>query len=154
VENTKDLGLDDYEVRSYVGWYRHITLVLLAYAFLVTICVQEAHGSLEHEESQQEKKKVQASQPSSSGSAGANAHAHHNDSLQESRHLSVHGEPEHASASPPLIPLTTAEVRHLLARLIWPAPASVMFVCAWSSFRRSHQYWASYYHTKRRLKAG
>jgi hypothetical protein len=135
-ENTKDIGLDDYEVRSYVGWYRHITLVLLAYAFLVKICVQEARGSLEHEESNKEKKHAQASQPSSSGSAGSNAHTHQNDFLQESRHLSAHCEPEHASGSPPLIPLTTAEVRHLLARLIWPAPASVMLVRAWSSGSR------------------
>jgi SRSO17 transposase len=37
---SKDLGLDHYEVRSYVGWYRHLTLVLLAYAFLVGLCMQ------------------------------------------------------------------------------------------------------------------
>src|SRR5436305_3396249 len=36
-----DLGLDQYEVRSYSGWYRHITLVMLAYAFLVGICVHD-----------------------------------------------------------------------------------------------------------------
>jgi len=36
----KDLGLDHSEVRSYLGWYRHITLVLLASAFLVGITVQ------------------------------------------------------------------------------------------------------------------
>ena len=41
LEASKDLGLDHYEVRSYLGWYRHITLVLLASAFLVSICVQE-----------------------------------------------------------------------------------------------------------------
>ena len=35
--NGKDLGLDHYEVRSFVGWYRHITLVMLALAFLVSI---------------------------------------------------------------------------------------------------------------------
>jgi SRSO17 transposase len=40
LEATKALGLDHYEVRSYLGWYRHLTLVLLAYAFLVSICVQ------------------------------------------------------------------------------------------------------------------
>ncbi len=39
-ENGKDLGLDHYEVRSYVGWYRHATLVMLAQAFLTAICVQ------------------------------------------------------------------------------------------------------------------
>src|SRR2546425_6589539 len=37
IENGKDLGLDHYEVRSYVGWYRHITLVMLAQAFLTSI---------------------------------------------------------------------------------------------------------------------
>jgi SRSO17 transposase len=32
-----EAGLDEYEVRSWVAWYRHITLSLLAYAFLVAI---------------------------------------------------------------------------------------------------------------------
>jgi SRSO17 transposase len=41
LQATKGLGLDQYEVRSYLGWYRHITLVLLAYAFLVGLCVQD-----------------------------------------------------------------------------------------------------------------
>jgi SRSO17 transposase len=40
LEASKDLGLDHSEVRSYLGWYRHITLVLLASAFLVSLCVQ------------------------------------------------------------------------------------------------------------------
>jgi SRSO17 transposase len=39
-ENGKDLGLDHYEVRSYLGWYRHVTLVMLAQVFLTGICVQ------------------------------------------------------------------------------------------------------------------
>lgn len=38
-ENGKDLGLDHYEVRSYIGWYRHITLVMLALAWLTSIAV-------------------------------------------------------------------------------------------------------------------
>ncbi len=37
----KDLGLDQYEVRSFVGWYRHITLVMLAYALLVSLGLQQ-----------------------------------------------------------------------------------------------------------------
>jgi SRSO17 transposase len=109
LEASKDLGLDQYEVRSYLGWYRHITLVLLAYAFLVGITVQT--------------------------------------------HLTctVHQEP---AACSPLIPLTTSEVRHLLARLIWPAPTSAPLICQWSWWRRTHQYWAGYYHRRRRQKAG
>jgi len=35
------VGLDHYEVRSWQGWYRHITLVLLAAAFLRDLCVQD-----------------------------------------------------------------------------------------------------------------
>src|SRR5260370_16190418 len=38
-ENGKDLGLDHYEVRTYVGWYRHLTLVMLALAFLTGIAL-------------------------------------------------------------------------------------------------------------------
>ena len=40
-ENAKDLGLDQYEVRSWVGWFRHVTLVLLALAVLTVLCAQE-----------------------------------------------------------------------------------------------------------------
>jgi hypothetical protein len=108
----KDLGLDHYEVRSYLGWYRHITLVLLAYAFLVSVCAQ-AQGLLP------------APAPGSV-----------------------------ALPQPTLIALTPSEVRHLLAHLIWPAPTSAPLVCQWSRFRRTHQYWAGYYHRRRREKAG
>jgi SRSO17 transposase len=33
-QRAKAIGLDEYEVRSWPGWYRHITLCLLAHAFL------------------------------------------------------------------------------------------------------------------------
>ena len=37
-EQTKQLtGLNEYEVRSWVGWYRHITLSMLAHATLVVM---------------------------------------------------------------------------------------------------------------------
>ena len=45
-ENGKDLGLDHYEVRSWTGWYRHITLVMLALAFLTGICARLQAPSL------------------------------------------------------------------------------------------------------------
>lgn len=110
-ENAKDSGLDHYEVRNFIGWYRHITLVLLALAFLTGMCATE-HGSTS---------------------------------------------PPVPSAFPSrltILPLTVPEVRHLLAWLIWPSPSSAYQVLAWSWWRRSHQSRASYYHTKRRLKAG
>jgi SRSO17 transposase len=104
----KDLGLDQYEVRSYLGWYRHITLVLLASAFLVGITVQS--------------------------------------------HLPASA-PQQSAACPALLPLTTSEARHLLAHLFWPAPTSAPLICHWSWWRRTHQYWAGYYHRRRRAKA-
>jgi len=97
-------------VRSYLGWYRHITLVLLAHAFLVGITV-------------------------------------HN-------RLTASARSAESATSAPLIPLTTSEVRHLLAHLIWPAPTSASLICQWSIFRRTHHYWAGSYHRRRRAKAG
>jgi SRSO17 transposase len=109
---TKALGLDQYEVRSYLGWYRHITLVLLASAFLVSLC------------------------------------------RPASRPLPTPGADPTARPAPPLIALTPSEVRHLLAHLFFPPPTSVPLICQWSLFRRTHQYWAGYYHRRRRAKAG
>lgn len=37
-----EAGLDEYETRSWTGWYRHITLSLLAHAFLSIVCSREA----------------------------------------------------------------------------------------------------------------
>ena len=109
LEASKDLGLDHYEVRSYLGWYRHITLVLLASAFLVGLTI---HNRL-----------AQAAE-------------------QES------------AADAPLLPLTPSEARHLLAHLCWPAPTAAPLIWQWSLFRRTHHYWASYYHRRRRLNTG
>ena len=33
-EAKQEVGLDQYEVRRWTGWYRHITLALLVHAFL------------------------------------------------------------------------------------------------------------------------
>lgn len=32
-----EVGLDHYEVRSWAGWYRHITLAMLAHAYLTVM---------------------------------------------------------------------------------------------------------------------
>ena len=106
----KALGLDHYEGRSYLGWYRHITFVLLASAFLVGIAVQT--------------------------------------------HLTEAARPAEPRGGSPLLPLTTSEARHLLAHLFWPAPTSAPLLCHWSWWRRTHQYWAGYYHRRRREKTG
>src|SRR3712207_9165141 len=44
VEEAKgETGLDEYEVRSWTGWHRHITLSMLAHAYL-TVVRQSAIG--------------------------------------------------------------------------------------------------------------
>ncbi|MFJ3762815.1 hypothetical protein [Streptomyces sp. NPDC090080] len=37
-----ECGLDQYEVRRYTGWMRHITLAILAHAFLAVIAADAA----------------------------------------------------------------------------------------------------------------
>ncbi len=37
----QECGLDEYEVRGWTAWYRHITLSLLAHALLVTVQAEE-----------------------------------------------------------------------------------------------------------------
>jgi SRSO17 transposase len=111
-ETAKDLGLDHYEVRSWTGWYRHVTLCMLAQACLRVICAQEQ------------------------------------------KNLSPQAELEVGTFANSLLPITVAEVRHLLAQLIWPHPCNVPLLLAWSWWRRCHRSRASYYHTKRRLQEG
>ncbi|GAA2657257.1 hypothetical protein GCM10009864_24390 [Streptomyces lunalinharesii] len=42
-----ECGLDQYEVRRYVGWYRHITLAMLAHAFLAATAHQAREKGVE-----------------------------------------------------------------------------------------------------------
>jgi len=42
-----EVGLDHYEVRKWPGWYRHITLALLAHAFLAVTRAQAANPERE-----------------------------------------------------------------------------------------------------------
>lgn len=41
-----EVGLDQYEVRSWQGWYRHVTLALLAHAFLAAMRAQAGELSV------------------------------------------------------------------------------------------------------------
>lgn len=42
----QECGLDEYEVRTWAAWHRHITLALLAHAFLVVMRAQAKKGGL------------------------------------------------------------------------------------------------------------
>ena len=43
-ESKSEVGLDQYEVRSYNGWYKHITLACLAIAFLTVLSSNSLDG--------------------------------------------------------------------------------------------------------------
>jgi SRSO17 transposase len=43
-----EAGLDHYEVRRYDAWYRHVTLVMLAHAFLVVMRARHAGAAAAH----------------------------------------------------------------------------------------------------------
>ena len=43
-ESKSEVGLDQYEVRSYGGWYKHITLACLAIAFLTVLSCNSLDG--------------------------------------------------------------------------------------------------------------
>ena len=43
-EARREVGLDQYEVRRWTGWYRHITLAMLAHAVLAATRYRAASG--------------------------------------------------------------------------------------------------------------
>jgi hypothetical protein len=65
IEEAKgQVGLDEYEVRSWQGWYRHITLCLLAHAFL-TVLRTQSQEVLPLSDAHEGKRQKDSSQPHS-----------------------------------------------------------------------------------------
>lgn len=50
-----EVGLDEYEVRSFQGWYRHMTLSMLAHAFLTVLRAQSQADLSEAVQSEEKK---------------------------------------------------------------------------------------------------
>jgi SRSO17 transposase len=58
-ESKGEVGLDQYEVRTFQGWYRHITLAMLAHAFLTVLRTQsqtQMKDAGQNEESSEKKR--------------------------------------------------------------------------------------------------
>jgi SRSO17 transposase len=161
-ETSKAMGLAHYEVRCFIGWYRHITLVMLAHAFLAVICAKAQNACV-----------VDASPPDIPSTISVVDAAPtlpvpamipvrkafpSLPTLEAAPPISALSSPvSKLSASSPVLeaaPLTIPEVCHLLGHLIWPTSTNTTLVLAWSGWRRRHRGMASYYHTKRRLEAG
>jgi SRSO17 transposase len=61
-----EVGLDQYEVRSWTGWHRHITLAMLAHAYLGVI---RAAASGEKRQSRSQRRPAAAHRPRSASPA-------------------------------------------------------------------------------------
>jgi len=128
-----EVGLDGYEVRSWHGWYRHITLCLLAQAFLALLRIQsEGSETGAHEENESG---VENSTPSTEPTPGQ----------QEQSGMSLD--------LPVMVPLTLPEVRRLFYYLVGMKPLSFRYRFAWSCWRRTHQAIAQLCHYRRRRMA-
>jgi SRSO17 transposase len=145
-----EVGLDEYEVRSWQGWYRHITLCLVAMAFLAVL--RSLSQTLETADDQGEDQPKQLSEQSSSShkpSDQISSDAH----FSEQQELSHHPSDQISSDAylPMMIPLSIPEIRKLFYYLVSSKPLSTLYRVAWSLWRRTHQAWARFYHYRLRI---
>jgi len=119
-ESRGEVGLDQYEVRSWHGWHRHITLALLAHTFQT---VMRAHGYTPLVE-----------EPTEGGKGGHDGRAVCVRSHRPGDPVAFDG----ARSAPPAL------------AMLRPPPPDDLFVWAWSRWRRHHQAVAKRCHDKRR----
>lgn len=125
-----EVGLDQYQVRLYGAWYRHMTLAMLAQAWLAVTAAKS------HEK--------QHPPPPQKRTTTAIGYYRGPDSLP------IDLPPEIDRNA--MIPLTLNEIHHLHA-IFHPADHLREFALRWSNWRRRHQASARYWHYKRRILA-
>ncbi len=122
-----EVGLDHYQVRHYTAWYRHITLAMLAHAWLAVNAAKSREPA-----------------PPNRQKTTAVAYQRLPDGI-----------PVTDSAGPDgntMIPFSLNEIRHLVALFREEKPPTAL-VTWWSDWRRQHQTTARYYHFRRRIHA-
>lgn len=123
-----EVGLDHYQVRLYRAWYRHMTLAILAHAWLAITASREKQSGPPDER----KTTAVGYQPDADGSLP----------IPDPAPISKHAG----------IPLTLNEIRRLHAHC-HPVRHLHEFILKWSNWRRRHQAHARYYHYRRRIRA-
>jgi hypothetical protein len=118
-----EVGVDEYEIRSWHGWYRHITLSMLAMAFLTALRANEGEDA-----------------PETSGQIPQMPESGTNDPART----------QVSSDLPVMVPLSVAEIRRLFFRPVGKSALSFAHYLAWSYWRRAHQALARLCHYKRR----
>ena len=125
-----EVGLDEYEVRSWHGWYRHITLCMFAMAFLAVLRLSSQ--TLEHSIDQEKE------QPT--GYTGQSDFSQ--DSLAQTTVNTY---------LPMMVPLSLPEIQKLFYHLVISKPLSTLHRLSWSFWRRTHQALAQFYHSRRHI---
>lgn len=126
------VGLDEYEVRNWQGWYRHITLCMFAMAFLAVLC---------------------------NSSQTLTTPIFYQDTLpedidrQETCSAYIPVQPSRNPFLPMMVPFSTYEIKRLFYYFVSFKPLPILFRQAWSVWRRTHQAWARFYHYRRRILA-
>lgn len=123
-----DVGLDEYEVRSWQGWYRHITLCMVVMAFLAVLRLSSQ--TLETPMND-DKEQIIAQNDSSDNSSSQ---------MPSYSHL------------PMMVPLSVPEIKNLFYYIVSFKPFPTFYRVAWSVWRRIHQAWAHFYHSQRRIR--
>ena len=125
------VGLDEYEVRSWQSWYRHITLCMVAMAFLAVLRLSSQTLEVPIDHGKEQLKQIPEQNKSSYDSF---SHILSNSSF------------------PMMIPFSISEVQKLFYYLVSSKTFSTLYRVAWSVWRRTHQAFACFYHSRRRIR--
>jgi SRSO17 transposase len=142
-----EVGLDQYEVRSWQGWYRHITLCMFALAFLVVLRASSQTLEGSEQECNDQKTPNYPSIPKES-------HDEIISSLTSTETLdNFTDQIPLINLLPMMVPISVPEIRQLFYYLVGSQPLSFVYRFAWSIWRRTHQAVARFYHYQRRILA-
>jgi SRSO17 transposase len=123
-----EVGLDHFQVRMYHAWYRHITLAMLAHAWLAVTATKS-------------REQDPPERPPATRAVGYQ---------RDGGSLAIPEQAEPAGTG--MIPFSLNEIRHVLA-LFGQAVIPPAVITWWSDWRRSHQARARYYHFRTRIRA-
>lgn len=123
-----EVGLDHYQVRLYHAWYRHITLAMLAHAWLTVTATKH-------------REQHPPAVPPTMTAVGYKR-------LPGGLPVAAQPEPDRHMRTP----FTLNEIRHVFA-LFTEAVLPPSMITWWSDWRRGHQAHARYYHYQTRIHA-
>jgi SRSO17 transposase len=123
-----EVGLDHYQVRLYHAWYRHVTLAMLAHAWLAVTA-------------RRNREENPPAVPPTMTAVGYHR-------LPYGLPITEQKEPRRNM----MAPLTLNEIRHVIA-LFGQSAVPPAVITWWSDWRRGHQARARYYHFQTRIRA-